>query len=112
MPALQPVGFETEAYALIDTMNYIRPDVFTLVVGEAMGNAAMLVASGRKGNRFALPHARMMTCPPRMARSFGSTVTMQIRAQDLEFHTQARASLPPPWSPRRLQRCPGLLAWG
>lgn len=35
-----------------------------------------------------LPHARMMTCPPRMNRSFGSTVNMMIRAQDLEYNTQ------------------------
>ena len=69
-------------------MAYIKPAVYTLVVGEAMGNAAMLVASGRKGNRFALPHSRMMTCPPRMNRSFGSTVNMMIRAEDLEYNTQ------------------------
>jgi len=81
------VAFETEAYALLDTMKYITPDVYTLVIGEAMGNAAMLVASGKKGNRFMLPHARMMTCPPRMNRSFGSTVNMMIRAQDLIKHT-------------------------
>lgn len=84
----QAVAFETEAYALLDTMKYITPDVYTLVIGEAMGNAAMLVASGKKGNRFMLPHARMMTCPPRMNRSFGSTVNMMIRAQDLEYNTQ------------------------
>lgn len=40
------MAFETEAYALLDTMKYITPDVYTLVIGEAMGNAAMLVASG------------------------------------------------------------------
>jgi ATP-dependent protease ClpP protease subunit len=74
----------------LDTMKYITPNVYTLVLGEAMGNAAMLVASGRKGNRFMLPHARMMTCPPRMNRSFGSTVNMMIRAEDLEYNTQVR----------------------
>ena len=84
------MAFETEAYALLDTMKYITPEVYTLVIGEAMGNAAMLVASGKKGNRFMLPHARMMTCPPRMNRSFGSTVNMMIRAQDLEYNTQVQ----------------------
>ena len=71
-------------------MKYIKPDIYTLVLGEAMGNAAMLVAAGKKGNRFALKHARMMTCPPRMNRSFGSTVNMMIKAEDLEYNTQAR----------------------
>lgn len=93
MRLVQAIGFETEAYALLDTMAYIKPAVYTLVVGEAMGNAAMLVASGRKGNRFALPHSRMMTCPPRMNRSFGSTVNMMIRAEDLEYNTQVRAEV-------------------
>ena len=85
---VQAVAFETEAYALLDTMAYITSEVYTLVIGEAMGNAAMLVASGKKGNRFMLPHSRMMTCPPRMNRSFGSTVNMMIRAEDLEYNTQ------------------------
>lgn len=85
--SLQAIAFETEAYALLDTMKYITPDVYTLVIGEARGNAAMLVASGKKGNRFILPLSRMMTAPPRMNRSFGSTVDMMIRAQELEFHT-------------------------
>lgn len=85
---MQAVAFETEAYALLDTMAYITSEVYTLVIGEAMGNAAMLVASGKKGNRFMLPHSRMMTCPPRMNRSFGSTVNMMIRAEDLEYNTQ------------------------
>lgn len=87
---LQAIAFETEAYALLDTMKYIAPDVFTLVIGEARGNAAMLVASGKKGNRFILPLSRMMTAPPRMNRSFGTTVDMMIRAQELEFHTEVR----------------------
>ena len=86
---LQAIAFDNEAYSILDTMKYIKPDIYTLVLGEAMGNAAMLVAAGKKGNRFALKHARMMTCPPRMNRSFGSTVNMMIKAEDLEFNTQA-----------------------
>lgn len=75
-------------------MKYITPDVFTLVIGEARGNAAMLVASGKKGNRFILPLSRMMTAPPRMNRSFGTTVDMMIRAQELEFHTEVNSHGP------------------
>jgi hypothetical protein len=52
----------------MDTMAYIRPDIYTLVIGQAFGNAAMILASGKKGYRYALPNARIMTCPPRMNR--------------------------------------------
>jgi hypothetical protein len=64
----EAVGFETEATAIMDTMAYIRPDIYTLVIGQAFGNAAMILASGKKGYRYALPNARIMTCPPRMNR--------------------------------------------
>lgn len=48
----QSVGFETEAYAILDTLAYIRPEIQTLVVGQAFGNAAMILASGQKGKRY------------------------------------------------------------
>ena len=84
----ESVGFETEATAIMDTMAYIKPDIYTLVIGQAYGNAAMLLAAGKKGHRFALPHARIMTCPPRMNRAFGNTSNMMIRANELENATQ------------------------
>ena len=46
-----PVGFETEAFAIADTMNYVSPPVHTLCVGKAYGLAAMLLACGHKGQR-------------------------------------------------------------
>lgn len=84
----ESVGFETEATAILDTLAYIRPDIYTLVIGQAYGNAAMLLAAGKKGHRFALPHSRIMTCPPRMNRAFGNTSNMMIRANELENATQ------------------------
>lgn len=47
-PDGQAVGFETEAYAILDTLGYIRPEVYTLVIGQAFGNAAMIAACGKK----------------------------------------------------------------
>ena len=88
-PDGQAVGFETEAYAILDTLAYIRPEIHTLVVGQAYGNAAMILASGKKGSRFSLPNARIMTAPPRMNRSFGSVSNMMIKANELEFNTQS-----------------------
>lgn len=50
-PDGQAVGFETEATAIVDTMSYIRPEIQTLAVGQAFGNACMILASGQKGKR-------------------------------------------------------------
>lgn len=80
----QAVGFETEAYAILDTLNYIRPDIHTLAVGSAYGNAAMLLASGKKGSRAALPHARIKTNPPRLNRAMGPAAKVMIAANEME----------------------------
>lgn len=58
-----------------------------LLCAQAFGNAAMILASGKKGCRFALPHARIMTAPPRINRSFGSTSNIMIKANELEYNT-------------------------
>lgn len=84
----EAVGFETEATAILDTMSYVRPDIYTLVIGQAFGNAAMILASGKKGHRFSLPHSRIMTCPPRLNRSFGNVSDVMIKANELEKSTE------------------------
>ena len=58
------------------------------VIGQAFGNAAMILASGKKGYRYALPNSRIMTCPPRMNRAFGNTSNCMIKANELENSTQ------------------------
>lgn len=83
----EAVGFETEAYAILDTMQYIRPDIYTVVIGQAFGNACMLLASGKKGNRAALPHSRIKMAPPRLNRAFGRTTDLMIKANELEANT-------------------------
>lgn len=83
----QAVGFETEAYAILDTMNYIRPDVATLAIGQAYGNACMILAAGQKGKRAALPHARIKMATPRINRSFGKTTDIMVKANELEANT-------------------------
>jgi len=80
----EAVGFETEAYAILDTLNYIRPDVHTLAVGAAYGNAAMLLASGKKGSRAALPNARIKTNPPRLNRAMGPASKVMIAANEID----------------------------
>lgn len=89
----ESVGFETEAYAIIDTMRYINPEVHTIAVGKAHGNAAMLLASGKPGCRYALPHASIMTCPPRLNRAMGSASDVMIKANELEANTETYVEL-------------------
>ena len=67
-------------------MQYIRPEVQTLVIGQACGNACMLLAAGKKGKRASLPHSRIKMAPPRINRSFGSTVDIMIKANELDYH--------------------------
>jgi len=60
----QKYGYDTEAFAIYDTMKYVNPPVHTVAVGTAWGEAAMLLASGEKGNRAALPSASIMIKQP------------------------------------------------
>ncbi len=59
-----PGGSITSLFAIYDTMQYIRPDVNTVCMGMAASAAAVLLAGGAPGKRFALPHARVMLHPP------------------------------------------------
>jgi len=59
-----PGGSVTAGMAIYDTMQYIRPNVSTLCVGQAASMGAMLLTAGAKGKRFALPHARIMIHQP------------------------------------------------
>lgn len=59
-----PGGSVTSTLAMIDTMNHIKPDVATVVVGMAASGGAMLLSAGAKGKRFALPNAEIMIHQP------------------------------------------------
>jgi len=62
-----PGGSVTAGLAIYDTMQYIKPDVSTLCIGQAASMAAWLLASGAKAKRYALPHARIMIHQPSAA---------------------------------------------
>jgi len=74
------VGFETEAFAIADVMKYVRPPVCTVAVGQAFGAAAMLLAQGKRGKRFALPNATILLNQPKsMARGQASDIAIKAR---------------------------------
>jgi len=75
-----PGGAVTAGMAIYDTMQFIKPDVSTLCVGQACSMGALLLAGGAKGKRHALPHARMMIHQP-----LGG---FQGQASDIEIHTK------------------------
>ena len=78
------VGVDNEAYAIIDTMRYIQPKIHTVAVGKTHGNAALILAAGDKGCRWALPNAQIATAPPRLNRTFNTSVDVQIRANEVD----------------------------
>ena len=75
-----PGGIVTSGLAIYDTMQYIRPAVSTLCIGQAASMGSLLLAAGAKGMRFALPHARIMVHQP----SGG----FQGAAADIEIHAR------------------------
>ena len=58
-----------------------------MACGKAYGNAAMLLASGKKGNRYAMPHASIMMCPPKINRKVDTATNVMIAANDLDANT-------------------------
>ena len=77
-----PGGVVYDALAIYDTMNYVKPDVQTIVTGLAASAAAILLASGAKGKRFALPHSKVMIHQPRGGGSDGTITDQEINLQE------------------------------
>jgi len=76
------VGFETEAFAICDTMSYIKPPVHTICIGQAMGTAAMILSSGTKGSRASLPNSTIILHQARQGAR-GQATDIQIRAKEV-----------------------------
>lgn len=83
-----PGGSVTAGLAIYDTMQFIRPDVSTICVGQAASMGAVLLAAGAKGKRFALPHSRMMIHQP-LAGFQGQASDIDIHAREV-LATKAR----------------------
>eukprot|EP01035_Chromulina_nebulosa_P021105 gene21105-27347_t len=81
-PDGRAMSFDTEAFAIADTMMFIRPPIRTICVGQAYGTAAMLLSLGQKGNRFALPNASIMLNQPR-SRARGQASDVAIKAKEI-----------------------------
>lgn len=78
-----PGGVVSSGLAIYDTMQYIRPKVSTICVGEAASIAALLLAAGEKGKRFALPRSRIMIHQPAAYGLSGQATDIEIHAREL-----------------------------
>jgi ATP-dependent Clp protease protease subunit len=78
-----PGGSITAGLAILDTMNLIEPDITTYCVGQAASMAAVLLACGAKGKRFALPHARILIHQPSMSGLAGQASDIDIYAKEI-----------------------------
>jgi len=77
-----PGGIVTDGMAVYDTMQYIKSQISTICVGQASSMAALLLAAGTKGKRFALPHARILIHQP-MGGAQGQATDVDIQAKEI-----------------------------
>jgi len=77
-----PGGVVTAGLAIYDTMNYIRPPVSTICIGQAASMGALLLAAGAKGRRFSLPNSRIMIHQP-MGGFHGQATDVEIHAREI-----------------------------
>ncbi|CAA6675502.1 unnamed protein product [Spirodela intermedia] len=78
----EKLGYETEAFAIYDVMRYVKPPIFTLCVGNAWGEAALLLAAGARGNRAALPSSTIMIKQP-IARFQGQATDIELARKEV-----------------------------
>ena len=78
-----PGGVITSGLSMFDTMNYIKPDIVTICMGQAASMGAFLLACGTPGKRYALPNARIMIHQP-SGGAQGQSTDIQIQAQEIQ----------------------------
>jgi ATP-dependent Clp protease, protease subunit len=78
-----PCGSITAGMGIYDTMQFIRPDVSTICIGQAASMAALLLAAGAKGKRFTLPHARVLIHQPSLGGLSGQATDIDIQAREI-----------------------------
>ncbi|KAF6165668.1 hypothetical protein GIB67_012565 [Kingdonia uniflora] len=90
---MEIVASETEAFAIADAMSRCKPEVYTLNMSMAFGQAAMLLSLGKKGHRFLQPNASTKIYLPKVNRSSGASTDMWIKAKELDSNTDSYVEL-------------------
>jgi ATP-dependent Clp protease protease subunit len=78
-----PGGVTSAGLAILDTMNWVEPDIMTYCIGQAASMAAVLLAAGTKGKRFALPYARILIHQPHATGLGGQAADIDIQAREI-----------------------------
>ena len=78
-----PGGSITAGLAIYDTMQYVKPDIQTICLGQAASMAAVLLAAGKKGKRYALPNSRVLIHQPWLQGLGGQATDIDIHAKDI-----------------------------
>ena len=78
-----PGGSFTSLMAIYDTMQYVRADIQTVCLGQAASAAAVLLAAGAKGKRFALPNSRILIHQPATEGGYGQSSDLEIQAREI-----------------------------
>ena len=94
-----PGGSVTAGMSIYDTMNFIKPDVSTLCLGQAASMGAFLLSAGAKGKRFALPNSRVMIHQPLISGGLGG------QASDIEIHAKELLKLKAPLNRLLAEHC-------
>jgi ATP-dependent Clp protease protease subunit len=79
-----PGGASTSLMAIYDTMRYVRSDIETVCLGQAASAAAVILAAGTPGKRFALPNARILIHQPAMEGAYGQVSDLEIQAAEIQ----------------------------
>jgi len=77
-----PTGVITSGLAIYDTMNFVKPDVVTIGIGQCASMAALLLSSGTKGKRYVLPNTRVMIHQP-IGGAYGQAKDIEIHAEEI-----------------------------
>ncbi len=102
-----PGGAVTAGLAIYDTMQFIKPDISTICVGQAASMGAVLLAAGAKGKRYALPHSRIMVHQP-LGGFHGQATDVEIHAREiLDAKSRLNKILAHPHGPAARQDRPG-----
>jgi ATP-dependent Clp protease protease subunit len=87
-----PGGYVSAGLAIYDTMQHVRPNIATICIGNCASMAAVLLAAGTKGKRYALPHSRIMLHQPSGAAT-GQSTDIQITAKEIVRTKEALAEI-------------------
>ncbi|QWF77440.1 ATP-dependent Clp protease proteolytic subunit [Amycolatopsis sp. CA-230715] len=79
-----PGGSFTALMAIYDTMQFVRPDIVTMCIGQAASAAAVLLAAGTPGKRLALPNARVLIHQPATEGTYGQVSDLEIQANEIQ----------------------------